>query len=92
MKPIVFQNYEQFLEEVQTANQSENDRIVIDFQSLVDHLEVMEQVLVLQMALAKIHKPCMIYFPYPGSEKMEVSDYDAYVQELGKLKGVCLSQ
>lgn len=55
MKKIVFEEYESFLEQIQHEDQSNQDCICIDFQSLVDHLETIEQVLVLQMALAKIH-------------------------------------
>lgn len=47
MKKIVFEEYEIFLEQIQQEDQSNQDCICIDFQSLVDHLETIEQVLVL---------------------------------------------
>lgn len=94
MKKIVFEEYESFLEQVQQEDQSNQDCICIDFQSLVDHLETIEQVLVLQMALAKIHKLCILYFPYPGKEKMTETEYEAYKRELQKLQNIqlCLEE
>ncbi len=88
MKKIVFEEYESFLEQIQHEDQSNQDCICIDFQSLVDHLETIEQVLVLQMALAKIHKRCILYFPYPGKGKMTETEYEAYKRELQKLQNV----
>lgn len=94
MKKIVFEEYESFLEQIQQEDQSNQDYICIDFQSLVDHLETIEQVLVLQMALAKIHKRCILHFPYPGKEKMTETEYEAYKRELQKLQNVelCLEE
>ena len=43
MKKIVFEEYESFLEQIQHEDQSNQDCICIDFQSLVDHLETIEQ-------------------------------------------------
>ena len=94
MKKIVFEEYESFLEQIQQEDRSNQDCICIDLQSLVDHLETIEQVLVLQMALAKIHKRCILYFPYPGKEKMTETEYEAYKHELQKLQNVelCLEK
>ena len=94
MKKIVFEEYESFLEQIKQEDQSNQDYICIDFQSLVDHLETIEQVLVLQMALAKIHKRCILYFPYPGKEKMTETEYEAYKRELQKLQNIqlCLEE
>ena len=88
MKKIVFEEYESFLEQIQHEYEWIEVCLCFDFQSLVDHLETIEQVLVLQMALAKIHKRCILYFPYPGKEKMTETEYEAYKRELQKLQNV----
>lgn len=88
MRKIRFEDYESLLDQIQEANQSDCDSIGIDFQSFVDHLETVEQVIVLQMALSKIHKPCILYFPYPGKENMSEAEYESYKRELQKLKDV----
>ncbi|MBB5185162.1 hypothetical protein HNQ43_001215 [Faecalicoccus acidiformans] len=88
---IFFKDYESFLESLEAADRNEDiEEIRIHFLSLYKKMDPLQQILVLQMSLNKLHKKCFLYFPFPSDGSMTKDLYQTYVRELKKLKNVYL--
>ena len=88
---IEFKDYESFLQDLEDADRNENiEEIRIHFLSLYQKMDPIQQVLVLQMSLNKLHKICYLYFPFPRDGSMTRQQYSTYIKELQKLKNVHL--
>ena len=88
---IEFKDYESFLDAIEDADRNENiEEIRIHFLSLYQKMDPLQQVLVLQMSLNKLHKKCSLYFPFPSDGSMTKERYGTYLKELQKLKNVHL--
>ena len=86
MKDIEFTTYEEYMDALQEA-QNHQEGVCIHFASFLEHLNPVEQILVLQMSVSKLHIPCMIDFPYDKSLPITYREYQTYIKELQKIQG-----
>lgn len=87
MIDIYFTDYETYMDSLAKAEQKQ-ESICIHFSSFLEHLKPVEQILVLQMSIAKLHVPCTILFPYEDSLPINRAEYEVYKKELQKLRSV----